>query len=242
MTKAMAMRAAALGSLLLIGQALAQENNSASVSNSVSQTSASSTSLSGGSALVGNSNNTSGNSFTANITMNQPATGTADPNATQTPKDAGALGSASNPIVNKTELKTVGNPAAMSLAASFSQYNCANSGGIGGGWLGGALSIGGPLESGPCNARANAAALVGLASALPNEDPMKRQLIDAAIRLIGESTSATAAALKQANVGFFTTVVAKTPASPAVQVPSLVNVPGVYVGNDPIVMNRMGLK
>jgi len=160
----------------------------------------------------------------------------------------------SNPTY-KSEIKTVGNPGAMSLATAFSQFNCANSAGVGAGWLGGVFNLGGPIESGPCNARANASALVGIAGMLDAKDPMRAKLVEAAVRLVGDSTGATAAALKDSQVSWFNGSVAGqlarnpavTPVTPDSRDPVGVanfamNVPGVYVGNDPIVIQRVAGK
>ncbi len=245
----------------------ASNSNSTSGSNSTSNINARNTNMGNGASTSTSSSGSRSGSYASsggaansqvvvNFSGTDPASGSSGNSGTsaqpqslaqQTPQGAD-LGSASNPITSKSEVKTVGNPGAMSFSSAFSQYNCANTGGIGGGWLGGALNIGGPIESGPCNARANAAALMSMATMYPDGDPMKRKLLDAAVRLVGDSTGATAAALQKAQVDFFTTQMAKAPANPAItppgmvpQVPTISNVPGVYVGNDPIVMQRLGI-
>jgi hypothetical protein len=140
------------------------------------------------------------------------------------------------------QVKTVGNPGAVSYGVSFSQYNCANTAAIGGGWLGGVLQLGGPLESGPCNARANASALFQMAQALAATDPQRSaRLYDAAILLIGNSTAATQQALQTAGVKEWHQQSSEN--QPGKQPTTLSqNCPGNYCGNDPLVKARMGLQ
>jgi hypothetical protein len=142
------------------------------------------------------------------------------------------------------QMKTVGNPGAVSYGVSFSQYNCANTAAIGGGWLGGVLQLGGPLESGPCNARANASALFQLSQALATSNPAKSaQLFNAAVLLLGNSTTATQQALQTAGVKDWNpsepSQHSDAPSSPAVMSQ---NCPGGYCGTDPLVRARLGLQ
>jgi hypothetical protein len=139
-------------------------------------------------------------------------------------------------------VKTVGNPGAVSYGVSFSQYNCANTAAIGGGWLGGVLQLGGPLESGPCNARANASALFQMAQSLAATDPKRSaQLYNAAILLIGNSTAATQQALQTAGVSEWKPDQKSSDATPAHTTLSQ-NCPANYCGNDPLIKARLGIQ
>jgi hypothetical protein len=139
-------------------------------------------------------------------------------------------------------VRTVGNPGAVSYGMSFSQYNCANTAAIGGGWLGGVLQLGGPLESGPCNARANASALFQMAQTLAATDPQRSaRLYDAAILLIGNSTPATQQALQTAGVREWHQQSSENqPEKPSTSLTQ--NCPGNYCGSDPFVKKRLGLQ
>jgi hypothetical protein len=141
-------------------------------------------------------------------------------------------------------VKTVGTPGAVSYGVSFSQFNCANTAAVGGGWLGGVLQLGGPLESGPCNARANAAALFQMSQALATSDPTKSaQLFNAAVLLIGNSTSSTQSALQTAGVKEWNPQSGPAPSSSIPSSPAVAqNCPGNYCGNDPIVKARLGVQ
>lgn len=197
----------------------------------------------------GNGGNGQGGSGTSNVTVNLGTSAT-DPSGTGANGTAAArdqtTAAATDPV-NRSDIhetiKTTGNPGSMSFATSFSQFNCANSGGIGAGWLGGVFNIGGPLESGPCNARANANALAVLAQAVPADNPLRGQLVEAAIRLIANSTSATMDALKDSNVAFFTPK--PEPKTSDVQPgaeTTATKQPGAYAGTDPLIISRMGLQ
>lgn len=199
----------------------------------------------------GNGGNAAGGAGTSNVTVNLGTSAT-DPSGTSGSANTGAAAkdqsvAAADPNYSRTDihetLKTTGNPGSMSFATSFSQFNCANSGGIGAGWLGGVFNIGGPLESGPCNARANANALAVLAQAVPADNPLRGQLVEAAIRLIANSTSATMDALKDSNVAFFTPKVEPktTDVQPGAETSST-KPAGAYAGTDPLVISRMGLQ
>jgi hypothetical protein len=121
----------------------------------------------------------------------------------------------------REDLKTTGNPGAMSFGVSFSQYNCANTAGGGVGFMGGVVQIGGGLESTPCNDRANASAFFQIAQTLATSNPqLSAQLFHAAILLVGNSTKDTQAALAAAGVSDWAptpapaTVVPPAPAAP----------------------------
>lgn len=139
------------------------------------------------------------------------------------------------------QLKTVGSPGAVSYGVAFSQFNCANTAAIGGGWLGGVFQLGGPLESGPCNARANAAALFQLSQSLESTDPVRSsQLFNAAILLLGNSTSATQEALQTAGVKEWSKSPEPQSSANGIPPPTLTQLcPGNYCGSDPIVKQRM---
>jgi hypothetical protein len=140
-------------------------------------------------------------------------------------------------------VKTTGAPGAVSYGVSFSQFNCANTAAIGGGWLGGVLQLGGPLESGPCNARANAAALFQMAQTLVTTDPQRAaQLYKAAILLIGNSTTATQQALQTAGVKEWNPEPEKHSENQQRPVSLTQNCPANYCGNDPLIKARLGIQ
>jgi hypothetical protein len=148
----------------------------------------------------GNGGNGIGGAASSNVTVNM---GSSDPSGTAQPvSNAQQTSGASDPTTRiKEDIKTVGNPGAVSYGVSFSQFNCANTAAVGAGWLGGVFQLGGGLESSPCNDRANASALFQIAGALaPSNATLSSQLYHAAILLIGNSTRETKQALAQAGV------------------------------------------
>jgi len=142
---------------------------------------------------------------TSNVTVNL-GSAAGDPsgtgaNAQPVANAQDPLGSAGNPQTIHENIKSVGNPGAMSFGVSFSQYNCANTAGAGVGFMGGVVQLGGGLESAPCNARANASAFFQIAQTLAQSNPqLSAQLFHAAILLIGNSTKDTQSALAAAGV------------------------------------------
>jgi hypothetical protein len=144
-----------------------------------------------------------GGAASSNVTVNlgdpSGSTSGSDPNARTA---ANAQQVPADPTTRiKEDIKTVGNPGAVSYGVSFSQFNCANTAAAGVGWLGGVFQLGGGLESSPCNDRANASALFQIAGALaPSNAMLSSKLYHAAILLIGNSTKETRKALEQAGV------------------------------------------
>src|SRR5215469_6690962 len=135
-------------------------------------------------------NGSATNSVTVNLgSAGDPSSGTGS-GAQPVANAQDPVGSSSNPY--HENIKTVGNPGAMSFGVSFSQYNCANTAGAGVGFMGGVVQLGGGLESAPCNARANASAFFQIAQTLAQSNPaLSSQLFHAAILLIGNSTKDT---------------------------------------------------
>lgn len=162
------------------------------------------------------------------VTVNVGSSGASDP--------SGSSGTGANPtgVANaqdpsgtsqpkgtyKESIETVGSPGSMSYGVSFSQFNCANTAGVGAGFMGGAFQIGIGKESNPCNDRANASALYQIATTLaPTNAPLSAQLYHAAILLIGNSTSDTQAALSAAGVSDWAKADPSTP-QPAIVPPA----------------------
>lgn len=166
-------------------------------------------------------------SASSNVTVNLGST-SGDPSSASDPTrsaTAAAQQVAQQPKgTYKESIETVGNPGSMSYGVSFSQYNCANTAGVGAGFMGGAFQIGVGKESNPCNARANAAALFSIAQTLATSNQqLSAQLYHAAILLIGNSTSETREALAAAGVSDWAPVptAAVTPApAPAIVPPA----------------------
>lgn len=165
--------------------------------------------------------NGSGGAASSNVTVNL-ANPSGDPSATdpnaQRSANAQQVPSGGSDTIRE-RITTVGSPGSMSYGVSFSQYNCANTAGLGVGFMGGAFQLGGGHESDPCNARANASALFSIAQAVATTNPsLSAQLFHAAILLVGNSTSATQAALSAAGVSDWSSNT-PTPITPPVVVP-----------------------
>jgi hypothetical protein len=174
------------------------------------------------SARGGAGGNAAGGASNSNVTVNLGSTdpGGSGSNATPNANSQNVPNGSGGGTIHES-VKTVGNPGAMSFGVSFSQYNCANTAGVGVGFLGGAVSIGAGMESAPCNARANASALFSIAQAVATTNPqLSSQLFHAAILLIGNSTGSTKEALQSAGVADWAAVTNTMPINPPVPVPA----------------------
>lgn len=201
---------------LAISSAYAQTSDSTSTSGSTSGANAGSMAIGGGAVsatIGGNTNrntarggaggNGTGGAASSNVTVNLGSTSGDDPTSRAATPVANAqqAGTSQPSGTYKERIETVGSPGSMSYGVSFSQYNCANTAGVGAGFMGGAFQIGVGKESDPCNARANAAALFSIAQTLATANAqLSAQLYHAAILLIGNSTKETQAALSAAGV------------------------------------------
>lgn len=169
------------------------------------------TSVSGGGA-GGAGGNGAGGAASSNVTVNLGSTDPSSGSNAQPVSNAQQTAAGDPTTRIKEDIKTVGNPGAVSYGVSFSQFNCANTAAVGAGWLGGVFQLGGGLESSPCNDRANASALFQIAGALaPSNGQLSSQLYHAAILLIGNSTKETKAALAQAGVADWVTPINPPP-------------------------------
>ncbi|WP_395066121.1 hypothetical protein [Paraburkholderia silvatlantica] len=190
-------------SVLALACCNANAQTSSSTSDSAAQAGAQAgaTAVGGGAATSASQGGAGGSGGTgtasSNVTVNL---GSTDPSSAGQTSNAQQAGSGTTTQI-KESIKTVGNPGAASYGVSFSQYNCANTAAAGVGWLGGVFQLGGGVESGPCNDRANASALFQIAGALQTSNgALSSQLYHAAILLIGNSTRETREALAQAGV------------------------------------------
>ncbi|WP_028210762.1 hypothetical protein [Paraburkholderia mimosarum] len=187
--------------------AYAQTAQSTSNSGATAGAQAGATAIGGGAATStssggagGNGGNGNGGAASSNVTVNL---GSSNPSgAGANPTNASAVDPSGGTTTHvKESLQTVGNPGAVSYGVSFSQFNCQSTAALGAGFMGGVFQLGGGVESGPCNDRANASALFQIAGALQKDNAaLSSQLYHAAILLIGNSTKETQAALAQAGV------------------------------------------
>lgn len=224
---------------LAAAHSFAQTANTSTSSETSSGAQAGSMAIGGGAvnATIGGSTNRNtarggagGNGVaSSNVTVNLGSTSgdpsSSDPTSRSATPVANAQQGTSQPSGTfKESIQTVGSPGSMSYGVSFSQYNCANTAGVGAGFMGGAFQIGVGKESNPCNARANAAALFSIAQTLATSNQqLSAQLYHAAILLIGNSTSETREALAAAGVSDWAPVptAAVTPApAPAIVPPA----------------------